>query len=62
MLEKTLESPLDCRGIQLANQEEKGRTEEEMVVWHHRLSGERNVKAICAWMKHLLCLATHLVL
>ena len=39
MLEKTLESPLDCKGIQLANQEEKGRTEEEMVGWHHRLSG-----------------------
>ena len=82
MLEKTLESPLDCKGIQPVNpkgnqswifigrtdveaealvlwspdlknwpigkdpdagkdwrQEEKGRTEDEMVGWHHQLNG-----------------------
>ena len=39
MLEKTLESPLDCKEIQLANQEKKRMTENEMVGWHHRLNG-----------------------
>ena len=62
VLEKTLESLLDCKEIQPVNpkgnqseyslerlmlklklqyfgKEEKGTTEEEMVGWHHRLSG-----------------------
>ena len=47
MLEKTLESPLDCKEIKLVNpkgnqpwkQEEKGMRGNEMVGWHHRLNG-----------------------
>ena len=49
VLEKTLESPLDCQEIQPVNPkgnpklnpllEEKGMTEDEMVGWHHRLKG-----------------------
>ena len=77
VLEKTLESPLDCKEINLVNskgkktwiftgrtmvatwwgemthigkdpdagkdwrQEEKGMTEDEMVVWHHQLNGHK---------------------
>ena len=51
MLEKTLESPLDCKEILMRTvdslektdagrdwgQEEKGTTENEMTGWHHRL-------------------------
>ena len=43
MLEKTLESPLDCKEIEpvnpKGNQEEKGTTEDEMAQWYHRLNG-----------------------
>ena len=51
VLEKTLESPLDCKKIQPVHpkkdpdagrdwgQEEKGMTEDEMAGWHHRLDG-----------------------
>ena len=36
---KTLESPLDCKEIQLVRGQEKGTTEDEMAGWHHRLDG-----------------------
>ena len=49
VLEKTLESPLDCKEIQPVHpkgdagrdwgQEEKEMTEDEMAGWHHRLDG-----------------------
>ena len=67
-VEKTFESPLDCKEINLVNskestilwppdvknwligieldsgkdwrQEEKGTTEDEMIGWHHQLSGQ----------------------
>ena len=39
-VKKTLESPLDCKEIQLVRgQEEKGMTEDEMARWHHQLDG-----------------------
>ena len=42
VLEKTLESPLDCKEIEpvnpKGNQEEKGTAEDEMAQWHHRLN------------------------
>ena len=40
MLEKTLESPLDCRGIQLANQEEKEAVED---VWLNGTTDSRDM-------------------
>ena len=42
MLEKTLESPLDCKEIQPVHSkgdQEKGMTEDEMAGWHHQLDG-----------------------
>ena len=42
MLEKTLESPLDCKDGKDGRREEKGTTEDEMVGWHHRLDGRES--------------------
>ena len=55
VLEKTLESPLDCKEIQPVHsegdqpwdffgwgQEEKGTAEDEMAGWHHQLVGRES--------------------
>ena len=42
VVEKTLESPLDCKEIQTVHPkewDEKGMREDEMVGWHHQLCG-----------------------
>ena len=43
VLEKTLESPLDCKEIQPVHPKEleKGMTEDEMTGWHHQLGDMR---------------------
>ena len=62
VLEKTLETPLDCKEIQLSilkeispedhdagkdwRQKEKGTTEDEMVGWHHWLDGHEFEQAL----------------
>ena len=47
VLEKTLESLLDCKEIKLLlkeglGQEEKGTIEDEMAGWHHGLDGRES--------------------